>query len=242
MEKIMKDMAEIQANGSTYYYPPYDQYSTNDLASTDHYLAVLPKRGQTGLGCIIEFYVNTSILPTNYSSSSLFTIGTNYTGNASIQSITTSNPYNSIKEFDVKYNSSLTAPDSGALFTYKLGKLTDSYVFTERDVHANTSYVAGYPDVATSVIRATNGAEFKKCVYAIGDANRDGIVDSNDAEDVLQCVIDMAESDPSRSPEDQAYDEAAFKLAADIDRNGVVALQDVVAINRFLLGGTPDLG
>lgn len=75
---------------------------------------------------------------------------------------------------------------------------------------------------------------FTKCIYALGDVNRDGVVDSSDSSIMESFMVNLGASNPSRSEKEQQCDVVAFGLAADCNQDNVVNILDAIYLNHHL--------
>ncbi|MDE6005376.1 MAG: hypothetical protein K2G88_08335, partial [Oscillospiraceae bacterium] len=102
---------------------------------------------------------------------------------------------------------------------------------TEYDLHCSISKNDTKPSI--DIETNENGISFTKCIYSMGDVDRNGIVDENDASLVMKAVVGLMIDNPS-SPSIE-YDKLAFTLAGDVAKeDGVITIADSVAMNQYL--------
>lgn len=128
-------------------------------------------------------------------------------------------------------------PDYSEVFRFKLGKVglanftedlwnrCTSQQYSNPSDYLFASDPNGSPDPTHPLYT------FKKCVYSLGDLDRDGDVDSTDSL-LLTAYLDGIYFSGSH------LNETAFRLAADTNADGVVDSSDLIKLNQFLLGMT----
>lgn len=233
----------VDAASSTqpeFYYAPYDSYSIDNLADTTHYIGLLtanPNSTSTTPSTVssgtIYFDMNANILDDNYATLSFFTVGTDYEGiftpkKASVQNLSAQ-----------RARLRLTATVNGSydkitdLVRYKLefSEDADTTCPSEKALLTELTIEGG----TLNVINSSN-AYFTKCVYALGDLNRDGIVDSSDSNIMESFMVNLGAPNPSRSEKEQQCDVVAFGLAADCNQDNAVNILDAIMLNKYLVG------
>lgn len=223
---------------TSFYYAPYNSYSATNLADTTHYIGVLTANpNSTGAtpstvsSGTIYLDVNANILEDSYAALGLFTVGTDY------ESIFTPTKVTVQSLSAQRTRLRLTATVNGSyneitdLVRYKLVFSEDADITCPTEAALLTELTI--ENGATDVISATN-AYFTKCVYALGDLNRDGSVDSNDSSIMESFMVSLGAPNPSRSEKEQQCDVVAFGLAADCNQDNVVNLFDAIYLNHHL--------
>lgn len=211
------------------HYPAYDTYVTNKLSPTQHYLAVISAKGEMLTSNLsVTLFLNTNILPTMPQASD-FILGYGYSSRASIGTVNNSNESDSCKKVVVPVIINKAATIDSAVFKYPLP--LDRGVDSEVDYHFYTSRspVAPSSDIFTS----KGSIVLQKCIYSLGDVDRDGDVDVDDVQSVMAYVAGLREIPGDRSDAEAYYDEMAFRLAADFNESGTVEWSDVSAMNSY---------
>lgn len=222
-------MAEVRSSDIVYY-TPYDYYNTVALAPTQHYLSVFTD-GTSMASTQVRLYINTNIAGDSYSSSDHFTVGSAYSNYLSIGNITTSNYGTNRKQMLVGITVTGNPGTYAEAFRYQFDSL--NVIFTEYALHQASSQ-SNTP--TTLISEVTDTFSLQKCVYALGDVDRDGDVDSDDSSKVLSYTVNMAQVSSGRTAAEAAYDQLAFELAADFNQDDVVDIRDVLQINKYVLG------
>lgn len=230
---IDQQIAQIMASADMFYYPAYDSYDTYNLAPTEHYLAAIPTNPTslpTSFG--VYFYLNTNIAGTNPTATSHFTICGEYASFTNLGTVSSSTYTSSCKRILARFTKSGNPSGVAPLFTYSLtGFESNDAVNCEYDIHCYTSSNSNYP--STHLTTNTTGGSLEKCIYALGDVDRDGDLDADDSTAVLSYVVRMTAVSPGR----ESYadlDRIAFELAGDFNQDGDVDILDVTAINNAL--------
>ena len=233
-QAVMENMAAIAKSSEPFYYPEYDSYDTMQLAPTEHYLVGLPKKGETLESMGVYFYLNTNIVSDTPIASSLFSICPGYEGYASLGTISSSTPSTTaVKRIFARFTINGKSEEYSPLFTYhlegveNLGRILDS----EADLDGFTSESTLAP--SSALITNKSSVILRKSVYALGDVDRDGDVDNEDATAVQKYVADLCKGAVGRTEEESAYDKAVFLLAADFNRDGDVDISDAISIIQY---------
>ena len=224
-------ITDSQSTNEIFYYPTFDEYSETSLSTTAHYLVAIPEQTITSTTGFY-FYINDNITKHTPNSNDI-TIGTGYKGYASIASVSSSVYANSCKQIFVKLNVKGTPSGNTEFFKYKFvdSEALAQAIDYESDLNTGTSRVKIKPD---TVLYPNVGDKFAmKCIYSLGDVNRDGQVTLDDSKAVMSYNVHTAEADPARG-DDGYYDTIAFKLAADFNEDGEIDIRDVVAINQYV--------
>lgn len=215
------------------YFVPYDCYDEYNVAPTNHYIAAMvPGTVSLPSSFSVYLYLNTNSISGSPTNTSNVVISPQYSSYLSLSNITTvgymPNCTRVMPKFSRIGNPSLPA----ALFSYYLpGIEANSTISCEEDIHEMTSMD---PDNPTSTIYTNKGNVLVKTVYALGDVDRDGDVDSDDATAIQKYCLSLAHPIPGRTAEESAYDEIAFKLAADFNQDGSITLTDAISILMYL--------
>lgn len=216
-----------------FYYVPYDSYDMYNVAPTEHFLTGIPLVNSalpSSFG--VYFYVNTNIISNNPTSSSNFSICPAYDGYYSLGSISSSNFAASCKMIMARFSKIGNPTAQSALFTYSLsGVENNAAVNSEYNLHQMTSASTTSP---SSILATNTGDSLKKCVYALGDVDRDGDVDDEDVKAVQTYLLNLAYAAPGRSSEDSVYDKIAFELAADFNQDGTISIFDAVGMASYV--------
>lgn len=211
------------------HYPAYDSYVTNKLSPSQHYLAVIPEKGKMlTSNLMVYFYLNTNII-TSMPQVSDFTLGYGYSGRASIGSVTSSSVSNGCRQVNVLVQVDKPGTIDSAVFKYQL--FPCSVTSSEYSFHKYTSRTSDSP--SSDILTAEDSIVLQKCVYSLGDVDRDGDVDMDDAQSVMTYVAGLREKPAGRSDAEAYYDEMAFRLAADFNESGTVEWSDANAISSF---------
>lgn len=224
-------MVELSRSG-TFYIPEYDSYDIYNLASTEHYLAALPTYGTSLPSSFgVYFYINTNILPNSPTDSDLFTICPGYDGLASLGTVSSSTYSANCKRIFAKFTVISNPTNYSSLFTYYLeGVENNNAVNSEYNLHQMTSPSSTNP---SSILYTNTGDTLVKSVFALGDVDRDGDVDYDDASAVQKYKLNNYAATSGRTTAEAAYDEAVFRLAADFNKDGQVNMADSVAIYAY---------
>lgn len=216
-----------------FYYVPYDSYDVYNVAPTEHFLAGIPLVNYalpSSFG--VYFYINTNIISNSPTSSSNFSICPAYDGYYSLGSISSSNFASSCKMIMARFSKIGNTTAQSALFTYSLsGVENNTAVNSEYNLHQMTSASTTSP---SSILVTNTGDSMKKCVYALGDVDRDGDVDSEDVQAVQTYLLGLAYPDFGRNSEDSIYDQIAFELAADFNQDGTISIFDAVGMASYV--------
>lgn len=211
------------------HYPVYDSYVTDKFSPSQHYLTVIPAKGEMLTSSLkVNFYLNTNII-SSMPKASDFILGYGYSGCASIGSVTNSSVSNGCRKIVVPVNISKAATIDSAVFKYSL-PLCDA-ISSEYDFHCYTSESSLFP--SSNIFTSRDNVVLQKCVYSLGDVDRDGDVDADDVQSVMSYVAGLREKPAGRSDEEAYYDEMAFRLAADFNENGIVEMSDASGINSY---------
>lgn len=232
-QAVMENMAVIAQSSDPFYYPEYDSYDAMHIAPTEHYLVALPEKNASlpnSLG--VYLCVNTNILTDNPIASKYYTVCPGYEGLAAIGTISSSTVTSSIKNIFVRLNIWGKPTGYSPLFAYHLeGVENNNGVLNELDVHKMTSWSSNAP--SSELLTNDSNITLKKSIYALGDVDRDGDVDNDDATAVQKYVVGLCEGAVGRTDDEKVYDEAVFLLAADFNRDGIVDISDAISIIQY---------
>lgn len=235
--QALNDLNAVASVASTQYYVDYDYYDNTqeNPSPTQHYLAVFTPQAITNPSTTnfwAYFYIDANIAD-SYTTiarySSLNSAVSYYPGQSIISSLVSGGQVIKVgSRWKVSNNS--TVPANSAVFRYKLPtELNSQYVTNEYELHCRTSNYYNEPSVSIS----TNlGFTMRKCVYSVGDVNRDGLVDNDDRDMIMSGIAGLLSQDNTNG----AFDQLAWKLAADCDQNGSVDIMDVITLNRYFNG------
>ncbi len=232
-EQKMLEMLPDLSRSSTFYIPEYDSYDIYNLAPTKHYMAALPIYN-TNLSNTFGtyFYINTNILSSSPTDSDLFSICTGYDGLASMGTISSSTYATNCKRILARVIKTGNPTSYSPLFSYYLeGVENNDAINNEYNLHQMSSASTTSP---SSILYTNTGESMMKSVYALGDVDRDGDVDTDDADAIQKYNLGLYSTMSGRSTADAAYDEAVFNLAADFNEDDLVNLSDAVAIRMYI--------
>lgn len=232
-EQKMLEMLPNLSRSSTFYIPEYDSYDIYNLAPTKHYMAALPIIDEilpNSFG--VYFYINTNILSNNPTDSSLFSIYAGYDGLASLGTVSSSTYTTNCKRILARFIKTGNPMSYSPLFSYYLeGVENNNAINNENDLHRMSS---ASPTSPSSILYTNTGESMMKSVYALGDVDRDGDIDTDDADAIQKYNLGLYSTMSGRSVADATYDEAVFNLAADFNEDGQVNLSDAVAIRMYI--------
>lgn len=228
----------LQNTNETYEYVPFNQYADTDpvtyeglLAPTQHYLAVFTNQSlSSNLNLRVYFYLNTNI-DNGFSNTSNYIYDTSKLSLINIPSSVSVN--NGARKVNTYWHTNASFNQNELFFRYKLiHPINQEIVDSELELHRYTNET--YSSSPTDEIKTNkNNISMTKCIYALGDANRDGKITNDDSILVMSYIAgNMTASSSSSYPE---YDELAFELAADFDQNNQINILDVISINQFIL-------
>ncbi len=234
----------VSSTQPEFYYAPYDFYSEENLADTTHYIGVLtanPTSTSTTPVALqddqsICFYLNANLMKGNYANSSNVKVGYDYINYITVGNTSVSTENNDCVKLSVEISTVGNASVITDAIRYKMN-LTENVKDgmnkkSEAALNAETSrdYISSDITINTSI----RGLSFTKCLYALGDVNRDGCVDSNDSSVMESFMVMNGEPNPSRSEKEQQCDVVAFGLAADCNQDNIVNLSDAIYLNHHL--------
>ena len=219
---------------STVQAPAYDEYFylDNVLAPTPHYIAAIGTGLYPG---IVNFYFKYAKFASDYSSPSRFQLGPNMTNNSiSVGSPAVVPSNSSLTRIPVTVTGSTYVGCNSAAITYKVASPAPNTSFgSEENLHLYTSSSANGD---TKITSSNPNNKLTKCIYAMGDVDKNGHVNSTDSLCIQKRYLDLVDADPSRTANEQEIDLCAFDLAADVDHDYSVTLLDVALLNSYLLG------
>ncbi len=230
VERFLEAMPDLSRD-NTFYIPEYDSYDIYNLAPTDHYLVGLPIYGTalpSSFG--VYYYINTNILSANPTDSDLFEICAGYNGLASLGTVTSSTYSSTCKRIFAKFTVLGNPTTYSPLFTYYLDGVDYTTVNSEYNLHQMTSPSYSTP---SSILYTNTGDTLMKGLFALGDVDRDGDVDSDDAYSVQKYKLGNYAATSGRTTAEATYDEAVFRLAADFNHDGQVNIADAAAIYTY---------
>ncbi len=226
----MAGMSAMAAERAANYYPAYDTYSTSYVSVNSHYVAALT---DYVIPCNLKFYIAPTTITGNYTSTEFFSKGSAFTG-ITMGTISGELDTDTSYKFTVKLTGtqSLTEPEVVVKYRIPTGTLS-SLVSTEYNLHlyTSTNRTSGDTNIATN----QSVMDVKKCLYSLGDVDRDGRITSSDTLAVTKYVQGLYEMNSARG-DLAAYDKLAFELAADINEDGAVTSDDANLIAQLLMG------
>jgi len=235
-QSLLEKLPDL-SRSTTFYIPEYDSYDIYNLAPVKHYIAVLPNYDvnlPSSFG--VYFYINTNIIPSSPTDPDLFKICPGYDGLASLGTISSSTFATNCKRVLARFNKAANPSTYSPLFTYYLeGVENNDAINNEYNLHQMSSSSTTSP---SSILYTNTGDTLVKSVYALGDVDRDGDVDFDDADAVQKYNIGLYSTMSGRSTANAAYDEAVFKLAADVNGDGHADLADAIAIRSYVISNS----
>ncbi|MDE6707133.1 MAG: hypothetical protein K2K06_03745 [Oscillospiraceae bacterium] len=214
-------------------YVAYNKRVSNAIAPTQHYLAVLngSKAISTNQTLQISFYLNSNVLD-GYSDKSNYKYDKSLLTLSSIASSTATNSSRQIRTTWNPLDEIITIPANQAFMCYILPTTStlvdDKGIASEYTLDCKTSM---NDSPSNSIVVNQSGISMVKCIYALGDVNRDGKVTTEDSGLVMKYIVKlMVEANRSTSN----YDKLAFELAGDFKEDGGIDILDVIAINNWI--------
>ncbi|MDE6776777.1 MAG: hypothetical protein K2J25_02470 [Oscillospiraceae bacterium] len=230
----MNAIATYASNES--YYTSYNYYEKSRLSGSKHYLAIINNSNISAAKSFnVTYYLHNKI-------SLGYRVSTNY------------RCVNGLRSFIPELSSSTSAdtipitktwevisdiPAYAGCMRYRISQdaiIDCSNIRSEYALHCYTSNNVNNPS-DTIYVELGNTYGLVKCVYALGDVDRNGFVEPKDTLDVMKNINGLFEKNATNSIRGaNSYDEAAFNLAADVDLNGVVNMTDIEEMNKFIMG------
>lgn len=239
--QALNELDAVASVANTQYYVDYNHYDSTqeDPSPTQHYLAVFTPQAITNPSTTnfwAYFYIDANIAG-SYTTiarySSLNSAVSYYTGQNISSSLVSGGQVIKVgSRWKVSNNSTIAA--NSAVFRYKLPTELDSqYVTNEYELHCRTS---NYYDEPSLSIPTNLGFTMRKCVYSLGDVDRNGVVNLDDKTMIMSGIVGLLSEDNTNG----AFDHIAWKLAADCDQNGNVDILDAITLQNYL-NGTEEL-
>ena len=227
------DAVTKNLDSTPFYYTHYDYYDSYSVSPTHHYLsAIVPSGTSLASSFSVYLYLNTNILSSSPTSTSKIIISPQYSSYLSLTGITSSTYLPTCTRIVPSFARTGNPILPAALFSYYLeGVENNSVIDSEYDIHCMTSMYSSNP---TSSLYTNKGNELKKCIYSLGDPDKDGDLDSDDVAAVQKYVLSLTQADSSRTTEEAAYDRIAFELAADYNQDGVINMFDAIGIAQYV--------
>ena len=223
-------------------YPSYNEYEKTRLCATKHYFAIITKSG---------ILPKTILSVTYHMHNKLFSPTGNYQYAKSItydlHAPSSSDNGDGIWAISEKW----TVPLGGNVGMYGSCMRYELPVFTanasgagigsEYALHCYTSSSISSPSASIGW-KVEDGDKTRdyalvKCVYALGDVDRNGFVDTIDTLNITKNINHLLfEASLNSTTVASSYNEAAFNLAADVNLDETVDMKDVEEINKYILG------
>lgn len=219
------------------YYENYDKLASviafmpgvTDGTLAQHGVAYLS--GGTIKSCYIRFFVNKNVVDNNLTDLNNYFAPESNVDITAVQNLS-SEDTPSLRCYRVYLGVNGSIPAGTTAFYYLLSP-TLANVTSEEELYSYTQQNPKYN--STAVTDEKGNYRFKRCLFARGDVNRDGVVDSTDSYLILKEVVQLAEPAPGRSVLNGKLDRQAFRLAADFDGDGDVDILDVTRLNTALM-------
>ncbi|MDE5791982.1 MAG: dockerin type I repeat-containing protein [Oscillospiraceae bacterium] len=236
----MEDVQDLQellinavsdSDSTSAYYPSCDKYYRYGISPTQHYMAIFNnKQINSGQAFKVYFYLNANII-SGYDHVKNYEC---YPDSRIYRIIDSSYVSNTLRKVELEFQTGdYVIPAYSACIRFKIKQDDINGVLgTEYDLHRYTSESDTSPSIN---IDTTGDTSFIKCIYSMGDVNRDGTVDEKDASLVMKAVVELMIDNPG-SPTVK-YDKLAFNLAGDVTEDGNITVADCVAIKQYAKDG-----
>ena len=235
------DMNGIVTYSGESCYTPYNQYKkTSGLCATKHYFAIITESGMlenTILNVTYHMYKELFLSTGNYQYAKNITYD--------LHAPSSSSNGNGIQSISEKW----TVPLGGNVGMYACCMRYEIPIFTatisgidsEYALHCYTSSSISNPsdNITWEVKNEKEKRNYGlvKCIYALGDVDRNGFVDPTDTLNITKNIQHLLfEASLNSTTVASSYNEAAFNLAADVNLDRTVDMKDVEEINKYILG------
>lgn len=224
-------------------YPLCDEndYAEDKISSTPHYIAIVNKKeissGQDGNASSTKGFQTYLYLNTNVFKTTSFNNKNNYKSYSSLElsfpsasSSTTTGPCRKEQQWRIM----ATIPAFSACTRYKIPQEELAKVSSEKQLHRYASASYSSP---SNVIENNGNCSLTKCIYSLGDLDRDGRITAEDsllATKKYQGIIGNASNRSAVTA--TSLEELAFNLAGDVTGDGDFGLFDIRDINDYVLG------
>lgn len=210
---------EAASNEESNTYAHFDDYS-GTLFLLPHYVVAATRQMGT---CSIYFYLTPNAFE-DYSSYNHFSACEGFSFRLSAPTVVNSQT----SRIAVNVTGSKSSGEYFPVFKYKMD--ITSIVRSKMDLFLYTSLS---PDGENTMTASNAKYNCKKCIYALGDVDRDGKITLSDSLQVLQETNGLLKTASGRSGEP---DRLTFRLAADVNQDGEVTMDDVDMINKVVTG------
>lgn len=210
---------EAASNEELNTYAYFDDYS-GTLSLLPHYVVAATRQMST---CSIYFYLTPNAFK-DYSNSNHFSAGEGFSLYFSSPTVVNSQT----SRIAVNVTGSKSSGEYFPVFKYKMD--VTSIVGSKMDLFLYTSLS---PDGENTMTASNAKYNCKKCIYTLGDVDRDGKVTLSDSFQVMQETKGLLNPASGRSGEP---DRLTFRLAADVNKDGEVTMDDVDMINKVVTG------
>ena len=234
------DMNAVATYSNYNDYVPYDYYNSERYSNTQHYLAIINgAKIYGGTGFQVVFYLNRKPSSDSIIKFYDYAVKENYKNFCSPNLYTEMNDnspsinINSLCTITRDWSCSNSIP---AFSTCERLKLVRPLGFaSEQALHCATSKYSYSPSIN---IENTAGYEcqLKKCLYSIGDVDRNGFVEPADSLAIGICAQGGYDGNSKTPKNASSYNELAFNLAADVNDDNVIDMADVELVNKHILG------
>lgn len=229
-EEAMEQLEELRMSSQrqTVYFPEYTSYSSQYICANAHYMAAfnpfsLPSR-------TVDLYMNLNVTTNSPASTNNYLT---FSSDVDVDSVSYQYSTSVYKYYRPHVGINGTLAAYSTVFSFNMG------VVGGADSEAELlSYTGQDPNSPDTTIRTSQNEYLKKCIYAIGDTNRDGKLTADDSSLIMNYIVGNAVPDSNRSTADKIYDTMAFKLAADVDHSDSIDILDVISINSAISNNT----
>lgn len=209
-------------------------YSTTDVCKTKHYIAAIQKNPQYAIDEIFDIVLDTSHVECD-ATNNVFVCFPYADGSCDLD-YTITVPKSLITSKSTTIRTMVNAKartDSTAvpMLRYKLDYAKGFSPKSENDIYTSVDLTRrisnGYVEIET---------------YALGDVDHNGVVDAKDQSYVTQVLIGkINDFDFSYSDGEKHYSPAISTLAADVNQDNVIDMQDAIQIGKYVSGQSSTL-
>ena len=231
----------VATSASSNDYVSYDYYARDAVSTTKHYMSFINTKELSGFSrSEVIYYMNANIF-TNWKDGGSYKTSTDLS-------------FDSIERLEGGTATSTTIQGWLVIEETIIPKYTNcvrfsilkndirnnSAISSEYDLHRYTSEKSSSPSISI-MIDSVDKNNLRKCIYSLGDVNRDGNVTSQDSLKVMEIVAarEADKTDNRNINYANSLNELAFNLAGDANEDGKVNRADVARINQDVLGTNP---
>ncbi|MDE6004248.1 MAG: dockerin type I repeat-containing protein [Oscillospiraceae bacterium] len=227
----------VATSASSNNYVAYDYYATNTVSTTKHYMSFINTKELSGFSrSEVIYYMNANIFKNwqaenNYKACT----GSKFGSISKVSANATSTEIQGWLVID-----EIIIPKYTNCVRFSILKddiRNNSAISSEYDLHRYTSKTSSSPSISI-MIDGVDENNLRKCIYSLGDVNRDGTVTSQDGLKAMEIVLARETAGTVNNNINYASSESelAFNLAADVNDDGKVDRTDVAWINQNVLG------